>query len=102
MIELTVGLRVRSQVCATEAIVVRAATSTAPLTCGGHPVIAKDAEPDPSLRLEASSAGSLLGKRYADPSAGIELLITRAGDGALAIGGEPLALVDSKRLPSSD
>jgi hypothetical protein len=51
---------------------------------------------DPSL-----AAGSLVGKRFAQPD-GIEVLVTKAGDGTLAIDGVALPLKDAKPLPSSD
>ena len=44
----------------------------------------------------------MLGKRYADDEAGIELLCTQAGQGALFLNGEPLRLKEAKPLPSSD
>jgi hypothetical protein len=55
------------------------------------------------LALHASFAeGSLIGKRFAEPDLGIELLVTKAGAGSLALDGVALALKDAKPLPSSD
>jgi hypothetical protein len=56
-----------------------------------------DAPVDP-----AHSAGTQVGKRYADDDLGIELLCTRPGVGTLAVNGNPLPLKDSKPLPASD
>jgi hypothetical protein len=50
----------------------------------------------------AHASGTLLGKRYADPASGLEVLCTKAGEGSLSIGDEPLAVKDAKPLPSSD
>ena len=54
-------------------------------------------QPDPAL-----ATGSLLGKRYADPQLGLELLVTKAGAGTLCVGSQPLAMQEAKKLPSSD
>jgi hypothetical protein len=48
------------------------------------------------------ASGTQLGKRYADETVGIELLCTKAGEGSLALNGEPLLLKEAKPLPSSD
>jgi hypothetical protein len=66
-------------------------------------MLAPDEEASPNATLEPLHAdGTLIGKRYADEDVGLELLCTKAGDGSLTIGGEPLALKDAKPLPSSD
>jgi hypothetical protein len=55
------------------------------------------------LSLDAAFAGgSLLGKRHADPDGVLELLVTKAGNGTLAVDGNPIPLKDAKPLPSSD
>lgn len=46
--------------------------------------------------------GAVLGKRYADDDVGLEVLCTRAGDGALTVDGAPLLLKRAKPLPASD
>ena len=59
--------------------------------------------PSPHHDLDPSHAeGTQVGKRYADPDSGLEVLCTKAGDGSLALGGTRLALTDAKPLPSSD
>jgi hypothetical protein len=56
-----------------------------------------DAKPDPD-----HASGSAMGKRYADEELGLELLVTKPGEGSLSIGAAPLGLKDAKPLPSSD
>ena len=48
------------------------------------------------------AGGTVLGKRYADPTGKIELLATRAGAGSLAIDGTSLVMRGARPLPSSD
>lgn len=99
--ELSPGSRLRSQVCATEVIVVR--TSTVDLTCGGHSMIPLSQTPaDSAVANPTLSAGNQLGKRYTDSCGELEGLVTKAGDGTLADGDEPLQLTQAKPLPSSD
>ncbi len=50
----------------------------------------------------STASGTLLGKRYGDRGPGLELLCTKAGEGSLSLGDEPLPLKDAKPLPSSD
>jgi hypothetical protein len=101
--QIKTGSRYRSQVCATEFIVVRPLPVDIDLTCGGHPVIDLKAEPAPGLWLKAGAdTGSALGKRYTDVSGELELLVTKPGQGTLALGGEPLMLKTAKPLPASD
>jgi len=49
-----------------------------------------------------ADAGTLIGKRYVDASATIEVLCTKAGEGSLSLGDEALAVKDVKQLPASD
>lgn len=102
-VEIKTGARMRSAVCTTEVIVVRATGADVDLRCGGQPMMAlsetrnPDATPDPEL-----AGGNSMGKRYADDVLGLELLITKAGSGTLSIGVTPIELKDAKPLPSSD
>jgi hypothetical protein len=101
--ELKPGSRWRSAVCATEVIVVRAPSRSITLECGGHAMVAQNAEPPSGLVLDAKfSGGTPIGKRFADDDTGLEVLCTKAGEGSLAIDGAPLLLKDAKPLPSSD
>ena len=97
------GARYRSQVCDTEMIVVKPLPGDVDLTVGGHPAIEGKAQPEPGLSLTpGADGGSQLGKRYTDSSGKLELLITKAGAGSLAVNGEPLVLKEAKPLPASD
>jgi hypothetical protein len=102
-VQVKAGTRLKSQVCETQVVVVRAAADEVELTCGGAPLVALDAEPAAGATLDQSQAGgTLLGKRYADEDLGIELLCTKAGQGSLAVNGRALGLKQAKALPASD
>jgi hypothetical protein len=102
--ELKSGARLRSQVCSTEVIVVRPVPGDVDLTCGGHPMVEVKETPAEGLSLKPELAeGSQLGKRYTSPEAGdLEILVTKAGEGSLALGTAPLPLKEARPLPSSD
>lgn len=96
------GSRLKSQVCDTQVIVVKASDSLVDLRCGGAPMVALDAEKDTALVLDpALSSGAVMGKRYIDET-GAELLVTKAGAGTLTVGETPLSLKEAKPLPASD
>lgn len=100
--ELKPGTRLASATCDTQVVVVRAPKDTAvDLRCGGEPMRPVD---DTGDRVPATATGepTLMGKRYADEDLGLELLCTRAGDGSLAIGDQPLTVKGAKPLPASD
>jgi hypothetical protein len=48
------------------------------------------------------NSGTLLGKRYADETIGLEVLCTKAGQGSLSLRDVALAIKEAKPLPSSD
>ena len=103
MIEPKPGSRWRSAVCGTEVVVVKAPSGPVSLECGGHPMVAIDAEPPAGLAVDAEYAGGTkIGKRFADPETGVELLATKGGEGTLAVNGVAVPLKDAKPLPSSD
>jgi hypothetical protein len=96
------GLRLRSAVCGTEVIVVRASGSDLDVRCGGHPMLPFDAA-SPMVRPAVDAAfdqGAVLGKRYGD--ADLEILCTRPGQGSISVGSQPLPMLEPKKLPSSD
>ncbi|MBW8813121.1 MAG: hypothetical protein JF588_06810 [Caulobacterales bacterium] len=101
--ELKPGSRWRSAVCDAELVVVKPAKIPVTLECGGAPVI-----PHAEARAEGAAvaadhaAGSLAGKRYADPETGLEVLCTKAGAGSLSIDGRPIGATEAKKLPASD
>ncbi|MFE2985778.1 hypothetical protein ACWFR5_28815 [Streptomyces sp. NPDC055092] len=98
-----VGQTLASTVDATTVIVIRAPEVEVSLTCGGAEMAdAKAVEgvtgsPDP-----AQMEGTRLGKRYADDDLGIELLVTKSGQGTLAVNGALLGIKGAKPLPASD
>jgi hypothetical protein len=101
--DLKPGSRWASQVCATEVVVVRASTEPVSLECGGHPMTPVGDDGSAELVLDpAFAGGSLIGKRFADPESGLELLVTKAGEGSLAVDGISIPLKEAKPLPSSD
>jgi hypothetical protein len=101
--ELKNGARLRSQVDATEVIVVRGRDGETDLSCGGHPMLDLSATPQEGLSAkDGLDAGTQLGKRYTDAAGEVELLVTKPGTGSLALGGEPLELKSAKPLPASD
>ncbi|MEU7817804.1 hypothetical protein [Pseudonocardia sp. NPDC049154] len=97
------GLRLRSQTCSTEVIVVRTGAGTVELTCGGQPMVGRDADAaglEPAADL---AGGTQVGKRYtAESDPDVEVLVTKAGAGTLADGTVPLVLKTAKPLPASD
>ncbi len=101
--KLRPGQKLHSAVSDVQVIVVRAPADEVELGCGGAPLLDEGQEADAGAALDASLGdGPRLGKRYADDELGLELLCNRAGDGALTVGGEVLAVKGAKPLPSSD
>lgn len=104
MTTYTTGARLRSQVCPTEVIVVRAPAQAGELSCGGAPMLDLGGAADPQIQLHADhAAGTLLGKRYFHPAVeGLEILVTKGGQGSLSFGEHVLQVKDAKPLPASD
>ena len=97
------GSRLFGAACTTELIVVKAPAHAADVRIGGHPAVADAGERDDTLVVTTSpEAKALMGKRYVDADGDLELLCTKAGDGAAAVGDTLLALKDAKPLPASD
>ena len=46
--------------------------------------------------------GNNLGKRYTCTECGAQVLVTKAGEGALECHGQPMEVMQAKPLPSSD
>ena len=96
------GTRLRSQVCDTQVIVVKAADSLDDLRCGGQPMLALDADRPEDLAPDAAFAeGTTMGKRYVDDG-DAEVLVTKAGAGSLSVGATALVIKEAKPLPASD
>ena len=101
--ELKSGSRWRSAVSDTEVIVVRAASSDKTLECGGHPMLPQGEDKPSGLTIDPAFAEpSAVGKRFEDADSGLEVLVTKAGDGTLALDGVALPMKGAKPLPSSD
>ena len=101
--ELKNGARLRSQVDATEVIVVRAAEGDVTLSCGGHPMVEMAASPAEGLAVaDGLDGGTQLGKRYTNEAGGVEVLVTKPGTGTLTLDGESLEIKSAKPLPASD
>lgn len=101
--ELRPGTRLRSVTSESEVVVVRAPTEDVAIGCGGSPMVPAGAEVAPTSTPQPGlDEPTLLGKRYADDDAGLELLCTKAGVGTLTCAGRIMLLKDAKPLPSSD
>ncbi len=100
--DLKAGTQLKSAVGTTEVIVVKAPGAPVELTCGGLPMGGKDDEAGTGQVAAGHEGEVLLGKRYVDDESDIEVLCTKAGEGALAVDGRPLVLKTAKPLPSSD
>jgi hypothetical protein len=101
--ELRPGQKLHSAVSDAQVVVVKAPASDVEVGCGGAPMLTDEVVADGGATLDGSlGEGPLLGKRYADDDLGIELLCTRAGEGALTVDGRVLPLKGAKPLPSSD
>src|SRR5690606_7462429 len=93
------GIRLKSAVCDTEVMVIRG--SGVVVECGGQPMVEQRPE-TPAALDPAFAEGTRIGKRYVNAEGTVELLCVKAGQGTLAIGGQPLEIKDAKPLPSSD
>jgi len=96
------GDRLRSRVCGTEVIVVKAPSVDAEIACGGEPMARNEPVTAATANGAEAGPGTLLGKRYADEELGLELLCTKAGHGQLSVDGRVLALRQARPLPASD
>ena len=89
--------------CDTEVVVVKAPEGEVNLECGGYPMVPLEADRPEGLVLQAELAGGTpIGKRYADPDSGLEVLASKGGSGTLAIDGKAMPMKGAKPLPSSD
>ena len=97
------GLRLKSAVCSTEVMVIRAPAGEAVIACGGSEMLSGSDTAPPAAALDPAQAqGSLIGKRYVDAEERYELLCTKGGEGSLSLNGAPLQTKQAKALPSSD
>jgi hypothetical protein len=97
------GVRLKSAVCATEIMVIRAPGVEGLLCCGGAEMLALNDAAAAQARIDSALAqGSLIGKRYVDAEDRVELLCTKGGEGSLTLNGTALEVKQAKALPSSD
>ena len=100
---LKAGARVFGAACTTEAVVVKAPAEPVDLRIGGHPALLAAADRTPGLEvLTAAESKPAMGKRYVDADGSLEVLCTKAGAGAIAVGDAVLVQKDAKALPASD
>jgi hypothetical protein len=103
MAVLKPGTRLRSAVCTTTAMVVKAPKEDVDLRCGGAPMIPIAEQRDESLAPSAPHAeGTQRGKRYVDAEGALEIVCNDPGEGSLSVGDEALSIKGAKPLPSSD
>ena len=101
--ELRAGSRLKSTVCDTEVIAVKAPAEDIDIRCGGVPMTEPtNSEEEGGTPAEGADGGTLMGKRYVNPEETLELLCTKPGAGSLGIGGTLLEIKESKPLPASD
>ena len=102
-VKFRAGQQLVSAVDGTAVIVIKAPAAECTVTCGGVTMATAGdgpvtgAEPNPSFM-----GGTQIGKRYVDDADTIQLLCTKAGDGTLALDGQPLLIQAAKPLPASD
>ncbi|HEY4457617.1 MAG TPA: hypothetical protein VGN81_25110 [Pseudonocardiaceae bacterium] len=97
------GVRLRSAVCDTEVIVIRANADELDLRCGGETMLPEGVPTPESVKpVPGFTEPTLLGKRYSDRDETVELLCTKAGATTLSLGDEPLAVKGPRPLPASD
>ncbi len=103
MAQLKAGSRLKSAVCDTEVMVVKAPGGEVDLRCGGAPMVDLGGDVPGGLSLSDDAAeGTQMGKRYVDEGESLELLCTKPGKGSLGAGDALLAVKGAKPLPSSD
>ena len=94
------GTRLYSTACDTEVMVIKYG-ATGRVFCGGLPMSDKPAPDKGNMDINLAE-GTLMGKRYVDPSGTLELLCVKPGKGRLTCGDEALKEKETKKLPSSD
>ncbi|MBM4385871.1 MAG: hypothetical protein FJ091_21190 [Deltaproteobacteria bacterium] len=102
MAQLKAGSRLKSTVCDTQVMVIAAPAGDLALTCGGAPLADVTAQVAKGEINPDHKDGTQIGKRYVNEDGKLELLCTKPGQGALALGGVKLKLKEAKALPSSD
>lgn len=99
---LKAGTKLKSAVCDTQVMVIKAPAGEHDLRCGGAAMIAATATGDGAAIDPAHAGETLIGKRYVNADESLELLCTKGGKGSLSLGATPLEVKQAKQLPSSD
>ncbi len=100
--DLKPGSRLKSTVCDTEVIAVKAAGSHE-VTCGGAAMVEAGTDAgDKGEPAPDAAEGTQMGKRYVNADESVELLCTKPGAGSLGIDGVAMVLKEAKPLPASD
>lgn len=100
--KLKAGQKLVSATDATSVVVVRSGDSEVTVTCGGADMTDAPGPADKVPGDPSQADGTQIGKRYADEDLGVELLVTKAGTGTLALNGTPLQIKGARPLPASD
>jgi hypothetical protein len=101
--QLRAGSRLKSAVCDTEIMVVKAPGGELDVTCGGTTMVdATVTVTDKAGPAADAAGGTQMGKRYVNADESLEVLCTKPGAGSLAADGAALVLKENKPLPASD
>lgn len=101
--QLRAGSRLKSAVCDTEVMVVKAPAADVDVTCGGATMVdATTTVADKPGPAADAADGTQMGKRYVNADESLEVLCTKPGAGSLGSDGAALALKENKPLPASD
>ena len=84
------GARLRSTVCTTEVIVVKAPPGDVEVTCGGAAMGDPASTEAVAAPPPAPGTGTAMGKRYVNADGSLEMLCTKPGAGLLACDGAEL------------
>ena len=102
-VALKAGAKLKSAVCDTQLMVVKAPAGEYDIRCGGADMLAGTATAPEGAQLDpAQAGGTLIGKRYVDPEEKVELLCTKGGKGSVVLNGVAMSIKQAKQLPSSD
>jgi hypothetical protein len=102
MVEVKPGTRLGSTTCETQVLVVKGGPAEIDLRCGGAAMVPVADAAVTGSPVAPFDQGTLIGKRYGDDEAGIEVLCTKAGAGSVSIGDKILVIRGAKPLPASD
>ena len=101
-VALKAGAKLKSAVCDTQLMVVKAPAGEYDIRCGGADMLAGTATAEGAQLDPALAGGTLIGKRYVDPEEKVELLCTKGGKGSVVLNGVAMEIKQAKQLPSSD